>query len=391
MSRLRRSRSSSSWRSRPSSRSRRSARRRARRRPVPAGCAMPSTTREACPTACANASRSGRARPRPPSSRPGRHRWPRSPRSRTSSSTGHRPAAPPGRARIALNLDDPMNAVAASNDYTGDGFWIGYTTDGGQTWTSQWKDPKFSFDGGRCFASDPAVAYSLRDARLLPRARSATSPRRRPPRSTSGNPSTAVRRGPTRRSRPSSSRITPRRRHSMPRSSTTRSSWPSTTTPSKPVLRTDLRHLHEVPHDRRLVRAQRLLPDPGRLHRQHPDANPSDSVWQPHRRRSRRPRRRRPGCIGEPVLHAARRRDRRAQRRVRERGLQHVLRSRAPLRTSTDGGATFGAGRSRGPARRLDRQREPQRQPAREGRTSGSPGRSRSPTTPRVTGSSCST
>jgi hypothetical protein len=73
------------------------------------------------------------------------------------------PPLPQDEPGIALNLDDPMNAVAAANDYTGDGFWIGYTTDGGQTWTSQWKDPKFSFDGGRCFASDPTVAYSVRD------------------------------------------------------------------------------------------------------------------------------------------------------------------------------------------------------------------------------------
>src|SRR4029453_16613282 len=51
----------------------------------------------------------------------------------------------------------------ASNDYTGDGFWIGATTHGGQTWTSQWKDPKVSFDGGRCFPPDPSVPYSLRD------------------------------------------------------------------------------------------------------------------------------------------------------------------------------------------------------------------------------------
>ena len=73
------------------------------------------------------------------------------------------PPLPQDEPGIALNLDDPMNAVAAANDYTGDGFWIGSTTDGGQTWTSQWKDPKFSFDGGRCFASDPTVAYSVRD------------------------------------------------------------------------------------------------------------------------------------------------------------------------------------------------------------------------------------
>jgi hypothetical protein len=73
------------------------------------------------------------------------------------------PPLPQDEPSIAESLVNPMNAVAASNDYTGDGFWIGYTTDGGQTWHSQWKDPKFSFDGGRCFASDPSVAYSLRD------------------------------------------------------------------------------------------------------------------------------------------------------------------------------------------------------------------------------------
>jgi len=73
------------------------------------------------------------------------------------------PPLPQDEPSIAESLLDPLNAVAASNDYTGDGFWIGYTLDGGLTWTSQWKDPKFSFDGSRCFASDPSVAYSLRD------------------------------------------------------------------------------------------------------------------------------------------------------------------------------------------------------------------------------------
>ena len=73
------------------------------------------------------------------------------------------PPQPQDEPSVALNVSDPMVAVAASNDYTGDGFWIGYTTNGGQTWTSQWKDPKFSFDGGRCFGSDPSVVYSVRD------------------------------------------------------------------------------------------------------------------------------------------------------------------------------------------------------------------------------------
>ena len=73
------------------------------------------------------------------------------------------PPLPQDEPAVASSVDDPFNAVAASNDYTGDGFWIGTTTDGGQTWSSQWKDPKFSFDGGRCYASDPTVVYSLRD------------------------------------------------------------------------------------------------------------------------------------------------------------------------------------------------------------------------------------
>src|SRR5262245_56166673 len=73
------------------------------------------------------------------------------------------PPLPQGEPRVAASIHGAMNAVAPSNDYVGDGFWIGYTTDGGQTWTSQRKDPKFSFDGSRCFASDPSVAYSLRD------------------------------------------------------------------------------------------------------------------------------------------------------------------------------------------------------------------------------------
>src|SRR5512132_3269288 len=46
------------------------------------------------------------------------------------------PPLPQDEPSIAESLVDPMNAVAASNDYTGDGFWIGYTTDGGQTWAS---------------------------------------------------------------------------------------------------------------------------------------------------------------------------------------------------------------------------------------------------------------
>src|SRR6058998_787140 len=39
------------------------------------------------------------------------------------------PPLPQDEPSIAESLVDPMNAVAAANDYTGDGFWIGSTTD----------------------------------------------------------------------------------------------------------------------------------------------------------------------------------------------------------------------------------------------------------------------
>ena len=57
-----------------------------------------------------------------------------------------------------------MVAVAASNDYTGDGFWIGYTTNGGQTWTSQWKNSrKILLRRWSVFRLRSSVVYSLRD------------------------------------------------------------------------------------------------------------------------------------------------------------------------------------------------------------------------------------
>jgi len=57
------------------------------------------------------------------------------------------PALPQDETSVAVNTSDPLNAVSAANDYCGDGFWIGHTTDGGVTWTSQFKDPKLSPDG----------------------------------------------------------------------------------------------------------------------------------------------------------------------------------------------------------------------------------------------------
>ena len=72
------------------------------------------------------------------------------------------PPLPQNETSVAFNVTNPMNAVAAANDYCGDGYWIGVTTDGGETWESTFKDPKTS-NGERCFGSDPSVIYSVRD------------------------------------------------------------------------------------------------------------------------------------------------------------------------------------------------------------------------------------
>jgi hypothetical protein len=79
------------------------------------------------------------------------------------------PPLPQNETSVAVSTTDPDNAVAAANDYCGDGLWIGHTMDGGATWTSEFKDPKLSpdslsIDERRCFGGDPSVVYSRRDA-----------------------------------------------------------------------------------------------------------------------------------------------------------------------------------------------------------------------------------
>ena len=76
------------------------------------------------------------------------------------------PKAPQNETAVAFNVNDPMNAVAAANDYCGDGFWIGYTSDGGETWdsddisTQAW-NPDQSFFTCGCFIGDSnAIAAS---------------------------------------------------------------------------------------------------------------------------------------------------------------------------------------------------------------------------------------
>jgi hypothetical protein len=72
------------------------------------------------------------------------------------------PPRPQNETSVAFDPAHPVNAVSAANDYCGDGFWIGFTHDGGQTWGTIFKDPKTS-TGDRCFGSDPSVVYSIRD------------------------------------------------------------------------------------------------------------------------------------------------------------------------------------------------------------------------------------
>ncbi|HEY3210472.1 MAG TPA: hypothetical protein VGL18_11910, partial [Actinomycetota bacterium] len=73
------------------------------------------------------------------------------------------PPLPQDETSVAFNVNDPLNAVAAANDFCGDGYWMGFTRNGGKTWGSIFKDPKTS-NGERCFGSDPSVIYSRRDA-----------------------------------------------------------------------------------------------------------------------------------------------------------------------------------------------------------------------------------
>jgi hypothetical protein len=72
------------------------------------------------------------------------------------------PALPQNETSVTYKPSNPLVAVAATNDYCGDGDWIGRTTDGGRTWASTFKDPKTSI-GTRCFGGDPSVVYSVRD------------------------------------------------------------------------------------------------------------------------------------------------------------------------------------------------------------------------------------
>jgi len=80
--------------------------------------------------------------------------------------TDHVPPTPQTETAVALNVFNPMNAVAMSNDRPSDarrGVWIGATSDGGHHWSSEFRIPVAS-DGTPCRGGDPSVVYSRRDA-----------------------------------------------------------------------------------------------------------------------------------------------------------------------------------------------------------------------------------
>jgi hypothetical protein len=73
------------------------------------------------------------------------------------------PPLPQNETAVAHNELDPLNAVAASNDYVNGGLWMGTTFDGGRTWRTWYQVPRVHSSGDFCTGGDPTVVYSLRD------------------------------------------------------------------------------------------------------------------------------------------------------------------------------------------------------------------------------------
>lgn len=75
-----------------------------------------------------------------------------------------RPPLPQNETAVAVNLIDPLVAVAGANDYVNGGITLMRTLDGGRSWLTRRVTP---FTGTSppevCRGGDPTVAYSLRD------------------------------------------------------------------------------------------------------------------------------------------------------------------------------------------------------------------------------------
>jgi hypothetical protein len=73
------------------------------------------------------------------------------------------PPLPQNETAVAYNVNKPLIAVAAANDYVSGGVVVMRTTDGGRHWASTRITPQFRGTGDFCNGGDPGVAYSRRD------------------------------------------------------------------------------------------------------------------------------------------------------------------------------------------------------------------------------------
>jgi hypothetical protein len=73
------------------------------------------------------------------------------------------PPLPQNETAVAINLANPLIAVAASNDYVSGGVAVMRTSDGGRHWLTTRITPQFVGTGDFCSGGDPGVAYSRRD------------------------------------------------------------------------------------------------------------------------------------------------------------------------------------------------------------------------------------
>jgi hypothetical protein len=73
------------------------------------------------------------------------------------------PPVPQNEESVAYSTDDPLVAVAASNDYVSGGVAVMRTKDGGKHWRTTRVVPQYVPTRDFCTGGDPAVAYSARD------------------------------------------------------------------------------------------------------------------------------------------------------------------------------------------------------------------------------------
>jgi hypothetical protein len=73
------------------------------------------------------------------------------------------PPLPQNETAVAVSLDNPLIAVAGSNDYVSGGVTVMYTSNGGSFWRTIRVNPQFDGNRDYCNGGDPWFAYSKRD------------------------------------------------------------------------------------------------------------------------------------------------------------------------------------------------------------------------------------